>query len=163
MKNSASAEDPDRLTVAVIEARHRRWTAWDADSGTWCASVRRNLTKTQQLAGCMPYLQADTPGELEQLLAEDDAKSPDPWTIPVRIAAWGSTVQDTASAINLALADSSRQQWQAVEVQHATGGACGLDVADDGRALAAQGGEKWAYVVYPDRAAGARGQAAADA
>ena len=59
-------------SVQRLEASFPRWQVWQADTGEWWASVRRNLTPSQQRAGCVPYLRAESPDELERLMAQED-------------------------------------------------------------------------------------------
>lgn len=61
-------------TAADLERRFARWQVWQADTGEWWASVRRNLTPNQERAGCRPHLCAPSPCELERLIAQEDAR-----------------------------------------------------------------------------------------
>jgi hypothetical protein len=64
----------DQATHA--EAAHPRWRVWRGEeSGQWWASVRSNLTPTQQRAGCVPHLSAPTLMELEELLIIEDRRA----------------------------------------------------------------------------------------
>lgn len=61
--------------VARLEASFPRWQVWQADTGEWWASVRRNLTPRQQRAGWSPHLRAESPDELERLMAQEDERA----------------------------------------------------------------------------------------
>jgi hypothetical protein len=48
------------------------WGIWLSDTGRWWAARRAALTTAQLTAGCVPFLRANTPGELaERIQAEE--------------------------------------------------------------------------------------------
>lgn len=74
-------------------------------------------------------------------------------TIQVCANVWGETEADQGQALDHAQRAPSRNTWDFVEVDRRTGGTCPLNLKDP-RALAADQGYGWAYVVY--RAGNAR-------
>lgn len=64
------ADDQER-----VEAAHPRWRVWQSDTEQWWASVRANLTPSQERAGCVPHLTADTLDALTDQLDDEDAKA----------------------------------------------------------------------------------------
>ena len=65
-------------TVAAIEAESGpRWGVWFSDTGQWWAARRQALSVDEQAAGCIPYLQADTPDELRQRIRDEEALTSD--------------------------------------------------------------------------------------
>jgi hypothetical protein len=60
-------------TAADIEAAcNGRWAVWQSDSGQWWAARTRPLTAHQQNTGAVPYLRAETPGELRQAISDEE-------------------------------------------------------------------------------------------
>lgn len=78
---------------------------------------------------------------------------PDPEVIPVRAKLWGETEADQERALDCARRSPWRNGWDFVEVERRDGSTCPLDLKDP-KALAAEQGYGWAYVVY--RMGGAR-------
>ena len=62
-------------SVERLEGQFPRWLVWRADTGQWWASVRTNLTTRQKRAGCVPHLRAESPEQLEQLMAQEDERA----------------------------------------------------------------------------------------
>jgi hypothetical protein len=61
-------------TAAGIEAEFgNRWGAWLSDTGQWWAARRQALSAEDQAAGCVPYLQADSPDELKDRIRDEEA------------------------------------------------------------------------------------------
>jgi hypothetical protein len=54
-----------------------RWGVWLSDTGRWWAARTDGLTSAQLNAGCVPFLQADTPDELTERIRDQDQISPD--------------------------------------------------------------------------------------
>jgi hypothetical protein len=64
-------------TAQAIEAGFGgRWGIWLSDTGRWWAARTRTLTSGQLNAGCVPFLHANTPGELTELIRRQDRLSP---------------------------------------------------------------------------------------
>lgn len=62
-------------TVEALEAAFDgRWGIWLSDTGHWWASRRDSLGAVGLAAGCVPFLRADTPGELTELIQEQEAR-----------------------------------------------------------------------------------------
>ena len=60
-------------TAEAIEADFGgRWGAWLSDTGRWGATRTITLTSAQLNAGCIPFIQADTPDELTERIREQD-------------------------------------------------------------------------------------------
>ncbi len=60
-------------TVAAIEdAFHGRWGVWVSDSGWWWATRTRALTPKELAVGCVPFIQADDPGELTERIRQQE-------------------------------------------------------------------------------------------
>lgn len=138
-------------TAADLEARFARWQVWLADSGMWWASVRRNLTPSQDRAGCATFLSAETTVELEQLLRDDAAKlgAPQPPRLPVRLVVWGVTDADVEHAIRKASQAERRHTWEFIgEPDRHRSTTCAI-TDDDGPTIAQKAGYHWAYAVYP--------------
>lgn len=144
-------------TAAELEARFPRWQVWEADSGAWWASVRRNLSPSQQRAGCEPFLSAETSTELERLLREDEAKlsAPQPPRLPVRLVVWGVTDADIEHAIRKASQAERRNSWEFIgEPERHRSTTCTI-ADDDGPTVGQKAGYHWAYAVYPTERADA--------
>ena|SRR5215475_7406639 len=70
-------------TVAAIEASFgRRWGVWLSDTGWWWAARNQALTADQLNAGGLPYLQADNPEELTELIRQQERTCPPQPAIP---------------------------------------------------------------------------------
>lgn len=54
-----------------------RWGAWLSDTGRWWATRTDALTSAQLNAGCVPFIQADSPDELTERIRDQDQISPD--------------------------------------------------------------------------------------
>jgi len=137
-------------TADELEQRFPRWQVWEADSGAWWASVRRNLTPREERAGCEPFLTADTSAGLELLLREDAAKlgAPQPPRIPVRLVVWGVTEADVEHAIRKASQAEQRNTWEIVgEPDRRRGTTCAI-TGDEGPTIAQKAGYHWAYAIY---------------
>jgi hypothetical protein len=138
-------------TAQDLERDHPRWQVWQAEeSGEWWASVRRNLTPTQERAGCVPHLAAESAAELEQLLTQDDARTAP--ALPVRVVAWGRTRREVEFALTCAGGRPGRAAWQFVSIERSTAQQCPISPGDPS-AIAADHGEFWAYAVYRVRSA----------
>jgi hypothetical protein len=62
-------------TVKALEAAFdSRWGIWLSDTGHWWASRRDSLSAAGLAAGCVPFLRAGTPGELTELIQEQEAQ-----------------------------------------------------------------------------------------
>jgi hypothetical protein len=60
-------------TVAAIErAFEGRWAVWLSDSGWWWATRTRSLSPREIAVGCIPFVQADDPGELTERIRQQD-------------------------------------------------------------------------------------------
>jgi hypothetical protein len=60
-------------TTAAIEAEFNgRWGIWLSDTGQWWAARRQPLTADDLVAGCVPYLQADTADELRDRIKDEE-------------------------------------------------------------------------------------------
>jgi hypothetical protein len=61
-------------TAAGIEAEFgNRWGVWLSDTGQWWAARRQALSSEDLAAGCVPYLQADSPDELRDRIRDEEA------------------------------------------------------------------------------------------
>lgn len=70
-------------TAAAIEtACDHRWALWLSDTGTRWAARTVRLTAAQVTAGCVPFLRADTPGELAAAISDQDRAGPPQLPIP---------------------------------------------------------------------------------
>lgn len=68
---------PTTLAVAAIEAEFAgRWGVWLSDTGRWWAARTATLTSDQLNAGCVPFIEADTPGELTERIRQQDRLRP---------------------------------------------------------------------------------------
>lgn len=71
VRNQSTPMDDDTRT-AEIEAEFEGWHVWLSDTGRWWAARKTSLTAAESSAGCVQYLQADSPEELrEQIIAEE--------------------------------------------------------------------------------------------
>lgn len=52
--------------AAAIEADYVRWRVWLSDTGKWWAARKEALTAAELSVRCVPFLQADDAGELQQ-------------------------------------------------------------------------------------------------
>jgi hypothetical protein len=48
------------------------WGIWLSQTGRWWAARRAALTSAQLIAGCVPFLRADTPAELAERLRDQE-------------------------------------------------------------------------------------------
>jgi hypothetical protein len=63
-------------TAQALEATFDgQWGIWRSDTGQWWASRRDSLSSADLATGCVPFLRADTPDELTELLQEQEALS----------------------------------------------------------------------------------------
>lgn len=63
--------------AAAIEATFgQRWGVWLSDTGWWWATHRQALYAEQLGAGCVPFLHADNPDELAELIREQERLCP---------------------------------------------------------------------------------------
>jgi hypothetical protein len=61
-------------TAAGIEAQFDgRWGVWLSDTGQWWAARTQALTASELAAGCVPYLQASSPGDLRERIKDEEA------------------------------------------------------------------------------------------
>jgi hypothetical protein len=68
-------------TAAAIEAEFGgRWGIWLSDTGQWWAARRQALSAEELAAGCVPYLQADSPEELRDRIQDEEALALRPTT-----------------------------------------------------------------------------------
>jgi hypothetical protein len=59
--------------AAAIEAEFGgRWGVWLSDTGRWWAARTSTLTSDQANAGCVPFIEADSPGELIEHIRQQD-------------------------------------------------------------------------------------------
>ncbi len=60
-------------TMETLEAAFGgRWGIWLSDTGRWWAARRAALTGPELSAGCVPFLRADTPGQLAERMQTQD-------------------------------------------------------------------------------------------
>ena len=65
--------NPTVSAAAAIEAASGgRWGVWLSDTGQWWAARTRPLTADELNAGCVPFLQADSPEELRQRITDEE-------------------------------------------------------------------------------------------
>lgn len=65
-------------TIAAIEATYgQRWGVWLSDTGWWWATRTHALTAAQLTAGCVPFLHADNPTELTDLIRQQEHLDPE--------------------------------------------------------------------------------------
>jgi|GEM_PF-987503 len=73
------SQEHHQITTATAEAIEAnfggRWGVWLSDTGRWWAARTGALTSAQLNAGCVPYIQADTPDELTERIGEQDRLS----------------------------------------------------------------------------------------
>ena len=142
----------EELGAEEIERRRPRWQVWKADSGQWWASVRKNLTSAQISVGCVPHLSAWSSEELDELLAEDDAKilprTADVRQAPMRARVWGTTPEYVELALFKAGDGGSRTTWHFTEIERLQEPTRPIQM-DDPDAIATDQGYGWAYAVYP--------------
>jgi hypothetical protein len=63
------------VTAAVMALEAicgRRWAVWLSDTGIWWAARIGRLTTEQTSSGCVPFLKADSPGELAASIRDQD-------------------------------------------------------------------------------------------
>jgi hypothetical protein len=59
--------------AGAIEAEFGgRWGVWLSDTGRWWAARTSTLTSDQANAGCVPFIEADSPGELTEHIRQQD-------------------------------------------------------------------------------------------
>jgi hypothetical protein len=63
------------ITQAIEAEFRNRWGVWESDTGQWWATRQQALTADEITAGCVPFLQADTPDELRQRIRDEEALS----------------------------------------------------------------------------------------
>jgi len=64
-------------TVKALESTFgSRWGIWLSDTAHWWASRRGTLSAADLGVGCVPFLRADTPEELAELIQEQEALCP---------------------------------------------------------------------------------------
>lgn len=68
--------------------------------------------------------------------------------VTLRAQVWGTTGADLEYALFRAKYGAAREAWEFVEVERLEGRVCPIDVRDPD-AIAGDGGERWAYAVYP--------------
>jgi hypothetical protein len=69
--------------VAAIEASFgHHWGVWLSDTGWWWAARTQALTAEQRGAGGLPYLHADNPDELTELIRQQERTCPTDPTPP---------------------------------------------------------------------------------
>lgn len=66
------------ITAAIEAEFGNRWGVWESDTGQWWATRQQALTTDETTAGCVPFLQADTPGELRQRIRDEEALTQSP-------------------------------------------------------------------------------------
>jgi hypothetical protein len=88
-----SGTSASTIAAAIETACDHRWAVWLSDTGTWWAARTAGLTAAQVTAGCVPFLRADTPGELAAAIGEQDqaGASRPPVPLPVIPAQAGPT------------------------------------------------------------------------
>lgn len=60
-------------TAAGIEAEFDgRWGIWLSDTGRWWAARVQPLSADDLTAGCVPFLQADSPDELSDRIRDEE-------------------------------------------------------------------------------------------
>lgn len=74
--DQSSASIASTVTALEEEEYGGRWGVWLSDTGRWWASRRGSLKAADLAAGCVPYLRADTPEELAECIAEQEALCP---------------------------------------------------------------------------------------
>jgi len=62
--------------LAIEAAFGGRWRAWLSDTGRWWAARADPLTAADLTAGCLPLLNAASPGELTQLIHAQEELHP---------------------------------------------------------------------------------------
>lgn len=61
------------VSAADIEAAYDgRWGVWQSDTGQWWAARTQPLTASHLTAGAVPFLRADTPGELMKAISDEE-------------------------------------------------------------------------------------------
>lgn len=61
------------VTAARIEAEFgERWGIWLSDTGQWWAARTQPLSADDLAAGCVPFLQADSPAELSDRIRDEE-------------------------------------------------------------------------------------------
>jgi hypothetical protein len=61
----------DDARAAEIEAEFDGWHVWRSDTGRWWAARKASLTAEDLSAGCVQYLQADSPQELRDQITDE--------------------------------------------------------------------------------------------
>ena len=74
----------DTGAAAIAAAYGGRWNIWLSDTGHWWAARANPPTAAERVAGCVHFLRAATPGELRQLIEDQEhhAASPRPQPAP---------------------------------------------------------------------------------
>lgn len=70
------------VTAAAIEAAFDgRWGVWLSETNRWWAARKQMLTTAELTAGCVPFIQADSPRDLTERIREQEqlssARGPD--------------------------------------------------------------------------------------
>jgi hypothetical protein len=58
-----------------LEAEFENWHVWMSDTGRWWAARKATLTAAESSAGCAQYLGADSPRDLRNQIAAEEAVS----------------------------------------------------------------------------------------
>jgi hypothetical protein len=83
-------------TVTAIEATFGgRWGIWLSDTGWWWAARTQALTASELSAGCIPFMQADNPGELTERILQQERVWPS--GRPAHATPTGAPAQSTPS------------------------------------------------------------------
>jgi hypothetical protein len=70
-----SAPMNDDARTGDSEGEFAGWHVWESNTGRWWAARKATLTAAQSSAGCAQYLEADSPGELRDQIAAEEALS----------------------------------------------------------------------------------------
>lgn len=81
-----SDDDPSvAATVETIEATFPgRWGVWLSDTGWWWATRTDALTAEELSAGCVPFVHADNPDELTELISQQEHLFPAKTAYPTK-------------------------------------------------------------------------------
>ncbi len=78
--HAASGDDAqasgEHDALAIEAAFGGRWRAWLSDTGRWWAARADPLTAADLTAGCLPFLNAASPGELARLIEAQEELHP---------------------------------------------------------------------------------------
>jgi hypothetical protein len=73
------SEEHHQTTAATAEAIEAdfggRWIVWFSDTGRWWAARTAVLTSAQINAGCVPFIEADSPDDLTGRIRQQDPLS----------------------------------------------------------------------------------------